>query len=138
MNSALERTSIAETGKTDVVVYHERDIQRRSFLFAARVLRMIRHLPYDPAGRVVARQLAKSGTSVGANIEEAQGSHSRAEFSRRMGIARSEARETLYWLRLIQETEMMSKDRMAEITQEADELVRILTTIVKKSRQKAK
>lgn len=71
---------------------------------------------------------------MGANVEEAQGSHSRAEFVRRMNIARSEARETLYWLRLIGEAELLTKSRLKELTKEAEELVRILVTIVKRSR----
>lgn len=96
---------------------------------------MIRHLPKDVAGQVIARQLARSGTSVGANVEEAHGSHSKAEFSRRMGIARSEARETLYWLRLIVESRMIQATRMNELIKETDEIVRILTTIVKKTRK---
>ena len=58
-------------------------------------------VPRDVAGRAIAQQLIRCGTSIGANAEEAQGAHSRAEFARRMGIARSEARETLYWLKLI-------------------------------------
>ena len=82
----------------------------------------------------VGRQLARCGTSVGANVEEAQGSHSKREFIRRMNIARSEARETLYWLRLVAETELLARNRLPEITAEADELVRILTAIVKRSR----
>jgi four helix bundle protein len=83
---------------------------------------------------VIARQLARSGTSIGANVEEAQGSHSRAEFIRRMGIARSEARETFYWLRIIGETGMIKPSRLVKITAESEELLRILTAIVKNSR----
>ena len=111
------------------------DIPQRTFAFAARVIRLIRSLPKDVAGQVIARQVAKSATSVGANVEEAQGSHSKAEFARRMGIARSEARETFYWLRLIAESEMLPRDRLQDLVQESEELVKILTTIVKKSRQ---
>ncbi|MBN2562195.1 MAG: four helix bundle protein [Phycisphaerae bacterium] len=128
----MTATSITERGHA---IYRERDIQRRTFLFAARILQMVRLLSQDVASQVVARQVAKSGTSIGANVEEAQGSHSRAEFSRRMGIARSEARETLYWLRLLGEAGMVPAERLADITREAEELVKILTTIVKKSRQ---
>ncbi|MFQ5807352.1 MAG: four helix bundle protein [Phycisphaerae bacterium] len=115
-------------------VPENKDIQERTFRFAVRILKLVRSLPFDPAGSAVARQLARSGTGVGANIEEAQGSHSKKEFIRRMNIARSEARETLYWLRLVAETELLARDRLREITNEADELVRILTTIVKRSR----
>jgi four helix bundle protein len=111
------------------------DIHDRTFAFAVRILRLVRSLPNDLSGRTVARQLARSGTSVGANVEEAQGGHSKAEFARRMGIARSEARETLYCLRLIGATEMVAPERLAEIRREAEEIARILTAIVKKARQ---
>ena len=111
------------------------DIPERTFAFAARVVRLIRCLPGGIAGQVIARQVAKSATSVGANVEEAQGSHSKAEFARRMGIARSEARETFYWLRLIAECELVPRQRLEDLLQESEELVKILTTIVKKTRQ---
>ena len=91
------------------------DIPRRTFAFAARVIRLIRRLPKDTAGQVIARQVAKSAASIGANVEEAQGSHSKAEFARHMGIARSEARETFYWLRLIAKSEMVPRDRLQDL-----------------------
>jgi len=112
-----------------------RDICERTFWFAARIIRLVQAVPRTQAGNVVARQLIRSGTSVGANVEEAQGGHTKKEFARRMNIARPEARETLYWLRLIQETELVAKSRMKDIIGEADELVRILTTIVKRTRR---
>ena len=71
---------------------------------------------------------------IGANIEEAQASHSHREFVRRMNIARGEARETLYWLRLVVETRIIEPTRVSEMVQEADEIVSILTAIVKKAR----
>ena len=114
----------------------EKDIQRRTFLFAVRVLKMVRVLPRDIAGQIVARQLGRSGTSIGANVEEAQGAQSRAEFARRMNIALSEARETHYWLRLTGEAGLAPAARLTSIIRETDELVCILTTIVKRTRQK--
>lgn len=126
------RVLMAETPET---TKRRVDIPERTFVFAARVLKLVRSMPTDVAGQVVARQMAKSATSIGANTEEAQGSHSKAEFARRMGIARSEARETFYWLRLIAEVGLLDKRRLQDITQEAEELVKILTTIVKKARQ---
>jgi len=110
------------------------DLRERSFRFAARVLRLVQALPSNTVGFVVGRQLAKAGTSVGANIEEAHGSHSRAEFVRRMNIARGSARETLYWLRLIAELGLIERRRMEDILVESDELVRILVTVVKRLR----
>ena len=111
------------------------DIHERTFALAARILRLVRAMPNDVAGRTVARQLARSGTSVGTNTEEAQGSHSRKEFAHRMNIARSEARETLYWLRLIEATDLIASERLGEIRNEAEEIARILTAIVKNTRR---
>lgn len=111
------------------------DIQRRSFEFAIRIVKLVRHLPSDIGARTVARQLARSGMSVGANVEEAQGAHSRADFARRMNIARAEAREALYWLRPASESEMLPRERLEQIIKEANEVVSILTTIVKTTRK---
>ena len=112
----------------------KRDILQRSFGFATRIVRLVNFLPKTVAGNVIARQVMRAGTSVGANIEEAQAASSAKEFARRMEIAQSEAREVLYWLRLISECEMVSKARLHDLIQEADELVRIVTTIAKRSR----
>ena len=112
------------------------DIPRRCFALAVRILRLVRVLPRDTGGQVVGRQLARCGTSVGANVEEAQAAQSKLDFARRMNIARAEATETLYRLRLLAEAEMVPRGRLTAMLEEADELVRILTAIVKSSRQK--
>lgn len=112
----------------------EVDIPQRTFAFAVRIVRLIRALPREAGLDVIVRQLARNGTSIGANVEEAQGSHSRKEFARRMNIARSEARETLYWLRLVAACRLMPARRLEEIVKESDEIVRILVAIVKNTR----
>jgi len=111
------------------------DIMARTFSFSVRIVKLVNALPKTVAGGVVARQLMRAGTSIGANTEEAQGSHSKKDFVRRMNIARMEAREALYWLRLIRETEMLQPSVLADLLNEADELVRILITIVKRSQE---
>jgi len=99
-----------------------------------RIVKLVNSLPRSVAGSIVARQIMRAGSSIGANAEEARGSSSKREFAHRMSIALSEARETLYWLRLVAESDMLKKGRLDSLIQEADELVRILTTIVKRSR----
>ena len=111
-----------------------RDITERSFRFATRVIRLVNSLPRTVAGNVIARQVMRAGGSVGANVEEAQAASTKKEFTRRMEIAQSDAREALYWLRIIAECQLVPKKRLAELLQEADELVRIITTIAKRSR----
>ncbi len=112
------------------------DITDRCFQFAVRIIRLCRELD-DLTGVywVVSRQLAKSGTSIGANIEEAQGAQSRADFNAKMYISLKESRETLYWLRLLIESELVPAAQLIELTEESDQLVRILTTITRKTRK---
>ncbi|MBT8352833.1 MAG: four helix bundle protein [Deltaproteobacteria bacterium] len=78
--------------------------------------------------------MLRSGTSVGANIEEVQAGQSRADFLSKMSIASKEARETLYWLKLFEKAELISSDRLQDLKKEADEIVRILTSIVKSTK----
>ena len=85
--------------------------------------------------RTLSNQLLRSGTSVGANVEEAQGSQSKADFTAKMYIACKEARETNYWLRLLIATEALPEQRLSALTDESNQLIAILTAIVKKSRK---
>lgn len=111
-------------------------IQQRTFEFAVRVLRVVRAMPRGVADQVIARQLARCGTSIGANVEEAQGAQSKAEFTRKMNIARGEAREAVYWLRLVAELDMVPQERSANLFQEAREISNILIAIVKTARSR--
>lgn len=122
-------------GRSEITHMGSRDIEERTFTFAVRIVKLVNAIPRTTVGAVAARQLVRSGTSVGANVEEAQGSHSKRDFAHRMNVARREAREALYWLRLVAESELLEKERFEDIIGEADELVRILTTIVKRSRE---
>jgi four helix bundle protein len=115
-------------------VEHELDIQRRAFAFAVRVVKLVRALGSDTAAQSVARQVMRSGTSIAANIEEAQGAHTKREFTHKMNIARAEAFETRFWLRLIVASGLLPRPQLALMTDEADEFVRILTAIVKNAR----
>lgn len=112
----------------------ELKIQERSFLFAVRIVKLCQFLEkQDRVSRTLANQLLRSGTSIGANVEEAQAGQSKADFTAKMSIARKEARETHYWLRLLKESELLTEEQLSEISQESDEIVRILTSIVKTS-----
>ena len=112
------------------------DIAVRSFRFATRIVTLCQVLDQQPGvSRTLANQLLRSGTSIGANIEEANGSQSKADFTAKMYIASKEARETHYWLRLLTETNIVPESRLTDLIDEANQLVAILTTIVKKSRR---
>jgi four helix bundle protein len=95
-------------------------------------------MPSTPIGTMFARQIARAGTSVGANVEEAQDSPSRKDFARRLNIARCEAREALFGLRLVGASGLIPEKRLGDIIREANELVSILTATVKRSRANAK
>jgi four helix bundle protein len=111
-----------------------RDIYERTYRFGVRVLKLVRTMPRDAAGQVVARQVARSGTGIGSNLEEAYSACSKREFVRKINIARAEVRETHYWLRMIRDTGLLPGGRLNAIIQEADEIVAILTTIERASR----
>lgn len=113
----------------------ERDIEKRTFEFALRIIRLCRALDDDRTGRVLVNQLLRSGTSIGANVEEAQGAQSKPDFIAKMSIAQKEARETLYWLRLLAESQLLPVDRMPPIIQEADEILRIVSAIIVSARK---
>ncbi len=87
-----------------------RDLRERTFEFARRVVILCRTLDQTPGvSRTLANQLLRSGTSMGANVEEGQGSQSRADFIAKYSIACKEARETHYWLRLPAVCEIVQK-----------------------------
>ncbi|MBI1827552.1 MAG: four helix bundle protein [Planctomycetes bacterium] len=112
----------------------QRDIDERTFQFAVRSLKMVNAMPKSASGMVVSRQIVRSATGVGANVTEAQGTSTKKEFARKMNIARGEAREALYWLRLIAASGMLPESRLSKLIQEGNELVSILTAIVKRAR----
>ena len=113
----------------------QRDIQERGFSFACRIVKLYKFLAKQRGGgEVLGRQVLRSGTSIGANLEGAAAAQSKADFVSKYSIALKEARETHYWLRLLKETEVISAERLNGLTNESNQLVANLTTIVKKSR----
>ncbi|MCA8919555.1 MAG: four helix bundle protein [Planctomycetes bacterium] len=114
-------------------------IPERCFQLAVRIVKLCRHLEtHSATARTVARQLLRSGTSIGANVEEGQSAESRPDFAHKYGIALKEARETKYWLRLLSATETVGEDKLAEITKETDEVCRILGASIAKVKNKTK
>jgi four helix bundle protein len=112
-----------------------RDLPERTFRFARRVVTLCQTLDKTPGVcRTLANQLLRSGTSIGANVEEGQASQSRADFIAKYSIACKEARETHYWLRLLVASEIIGEPTMQDMLDEAHQIVAILTSIVKKCR----
>jgi len=112
-----------------------RDIRERAFAFSCDLVGFCRAFSAVPGvNRQIGSQLLKAGTSVGANLEEAKAAYSRREFIAKNFIALKEARGTLYWLRLITSCSLVSPQKTQALLREADELVAILTTIVRRAR----
>ena len=106
------------------------DIKKRTFLFGVRVIKLVGRLPRTVAGIEIGRQLIRAGTSVGSNMEEADGAISKKDFVNHARIARKEARESRYWLAIIEAADLLHDPELKTLSQEADELVRILSSII--------
>ena len=117
-------------------VEEPRDIYHRTLDSSVRIVRLSRELQKNGGiCRNLATQVFKSGTSIGANLEEGRSGESRADFTHKYGIALKEARETLYWLKLIARSEVLPTNRLTDLTNECDEIVAVLTSIIKKTKQ---
>jgi four helix bundle protein len=108
----------------------KKDILERTVNYSLRIVDLYRELEKDNVGRVLGKQLLRSGTAIGANIHEAQGGQSRADFIAKMSIAQKEALESAYWLRLIKEMNLISATAMDGLSVETEELVKILSSIL--------
>jgi len=115
---------------------NKRDIINRSFEFGVRIVKFIQKLPRNYVSQKIGGQLLDSGTSVGANVEEATGGFSKKDFTYKMGVALKEARESNFWLRLIKVSEIAKGDELDSLLKESEELKKILGSIVKTSRGK--
>ncbi|MFP4096075.1 MAG: four helix bundle protein [Cyclobacteriaceae bacterium] len=85
-------------------------VQDKSFAFAVRIVRLYQHLTQEKKEFVLSRQLLRSGTGIGANVEEGVGGFTRKDFRAKLSIAYKEARETKYWLRLLKETGYINEE----------------------------
>ena len=111
-------------------------IQERTFSFALQIIQFCSILEHSGGvTRTLGQQILRSGTSIGANIEEGQGGQSKADFISKYSIARKEARETRYWLRLLIASKLVPTMPAAKLLQETEETIKILTTIILKSKQ---
>jgi four helix bundle protein len=114
------------------------DIKARTFRFALQIIALVEKLPNTTAATTIGKQLIRSGTSIGANVEEATAAHSKSDFVYRMNISLREARETLFWLRLLDASRILPSADLAGVAKESDEITRILGAIVSSARGKRK
>ncbi|MEO1210054.1 MAG: four helix bundle protein [Cyanobacteria bacterium J06638_20] len=108
-------------------------IADRTFNFAIRIIRLCKYLnEQSGVPKILANQLLRSGTSIGANTAEAKSGQSRKDFLHKLEIALKEARETEYWLKLLIASDILHPDRVNSLLEEIDEIIKILVSITKK------
>ncbi len=114
------------------------DILERAVDYSLRIVKLYRELEKDSVGRVLGKQLLRSGTAIGANVDEAKGGQSKADFIAKISIAHKEAHESAYWLRLIQEADLISASRISDLFDETGQYVKILSSILLTSKHRRK
>ena len=117
--------------KTDNVVVD------KSKAFAVRIVKMYQHLSRENNEYVLSKQVLRSGTSIGANVKEAIRAQSKPDFIAKMQIALKEASETEYWIELLTETEYISEKQAESLLADCQELLKLLTTIIKSAKTKS-
>ncbi|HUL43994.1 MAG TPA: four helix bundle protein [Bacteroidota bacterium] len=108
------------------------DIKERTFKYSLRIIDLSTRLPRTFSGAILGKQVLRSGTSIGANIEEAVAAYGRNDFIYKLNLALQEARETHYWLRLVEASSMLMANQLCELIGETEEIKNILGAIVSK------
>lgn len=117
-------------------VKFENVLVQKSFEFGIRIVKSYKILSTrDKSIYPIYKQLLRSGTSIGANVAEAQSAFSKKEFISKLGISLKEARESEYWLRLLKETEYLHENEYKSLFKDCQELIKLLTAIIKTSKQ---
>ncbi|MBS1765628.1 MAG: four helix bundle protein [Bacteroidetes bacterium] len=113
----------------------ENIIQQKSFAFAIRIVNAYKYLTDQKKEFVLSKQLLRSGTSIGANVEEAIGGQSKKDFIAKISISYKEARETKYWLNLLTATDYLDEKLSKSLIDDAEELCKILSSILLTTKQ---
>jgi four helix bundle protein len=108
---------------------NENILLEKSFVFAIRIVKLYKHLTETKKEYVMSKQLLRCGTSIGANAEESVGAQSKADFIHKLSISYKEARETKYWLRLLEATEYLNKSEADSMILDTDQLLKIIGSI---------
>ncbi|NPA66970.1 MAG: four helix bundle protein [Chlorobi bacterium] len=116
---------------------NENIVRDKSFKFAVRIVNFYKLL-IERKEYVMSKQILRSGTSIGANIREAQNAQSNADFIHKLSIAQKETDETLYWLELLKETEYISETEFDSLSDDCTELLKLLRSIIITSKNKSK
>ena len=111
--------------------YYNSITRSKSKAFALRIIKFVRLLQDDERGRVISKQLLRSGTSIGANVRESYNAQSKADFINKLHIALKEADETAYWLELLYESDIINKQYFDSLYGELKEIIALLTASIK-------
>ncbi len=111
-----------------------RDLKERTKDFALRIIRLYAALPRTTVAQIISKQLLRSGTSVGANFREALRARSKSEYGAKMSIGLMELEEALYWQELLEEGQVIRRERLARLKLETGELIAIFVTLIKQAR----
>ncbi len=114
----------------------DKDLKSRTKKFTLNILDIVDEIPYNASSKVIIYQISKSGTSVGANYRASCRARSDNEFLSKMNIVLEEVDETLFWLEIIQERNLLKNDKIKSAILEANELVSIFVTIIKNTRKR--
>ncbi len=120
--------------KVRIKMSKENIVYDKAYKFAIRIVKAFQYLSKEQKEYVISKQLLRCGTSIGANISEANGAISKADFSNKISIAYKECLETKYWLNLLKDTSYIDEDTYSSIFPEADEIAKILFSILKTTR----
>lgn len=110
-------------------------VANKSYAFALRIIKLYKYLISDKKEFVLSKQILRSGTSIGANVKEAEHAQSKKDFTHKMNIALKEANETEYWLMLLKDSEYINVDSFNSIHPDSVELIKLLSSIVKSSKK---
>jgi len=116
----------------------ENILKEKSFAFAVRVVRLYQYLVARKQEYVLSKQLLRSGTSVGAMVREAEHAQTRADFIHKLSIAQKEINESVYWLDLLASTDYLTPTQIPSLQTDAIELLKILTAILKNTKNSLK
>ena len=114
----------------------EFNIRERTFNYALDAIKLYQYVNEEKieGSRILSKQYLRSSTSIGANIEEAQSAESKADFIHKFSVAQKEARESLYWLKLLEKSSLVPKSRLIFLVEEIDEIIAIITSIIKNAK----
>jgi four helix bundle protein len=109
----------------------ENRVKNKSFGFAVRIVKLYQYLCEQKKEFVLAKQLLRCGTSVGAMVREAEHAESKADFVHKMAITQKEINETIYWLELLHATDYLTNQQFESLNADAVEIIKLITTIIK-------